>query len=406
MNIVEASCQSQNVGLNTQLFTTQLGFTYGLSNVWSYASDGSTIIHPSLTYLNNTLENCSVNNIFIDLVNTNTFGNNAGWSWQTSTTSAVATCSAYNGESRSFFNMTAQYQIASSIDSGHSNGITNGVALGNIGFLNLDQKSKACLWWGHELLVMWFWNMIDTLATYADNNVTDANTITNARLSMAPSGHTNITSLDFFNITGWFYMGNGDLHALQVNGKATSHKIHPILAGVDVGLQVHHFATVFYSTILSDLGQPNGPNILTDFGLIQQYVLEGYDVRALPGFNAANTTAQQAFDQAKARAGPLSISPSTFNSQYICQVPRRRKAGPVLIAVLVADIVFLQALFNILTLTTTWFLARTDKQSNYCEGCKKQVAGQNQEEAWGFALLSLSPEHGKSVMDEGRRKTY
>jgi hypothetical protein len=207
MNIVEATCQSQNLGLNSQLFTTQLGLTYGLSNVWSYASDGSTIIHPSLTYLNNTLENCSVNNIFIDAVNTNTFGNNAGWSWQTSIISAVVTCSVYNGKSRSFFNMTAQYEVATSTDSGHDNGMANGVAIGNVGFLDLDKKSKACLWWGHELLVVWFWNLIDTLATYADNNVTDASTITNARLYMVRSGGTNITSLDFFNITGWCRRG-------------------------------------------------------------------------------------------------------------------------------------------------------------------------------------------------------
>ena len=179
--------------------------------------------------------------------------------------------------------MTAQYEVATPTDSGHDNGMANGVAIGNVGFLNLDKKSKACLWWGHELLVVWFWNLIDTLATYADDSVTDASTITNARLYMARSGGTNITSLDFFNITGWFYMGNGDLHALQVSGKPPSHKLKPMLAGVDVGLQVHHFATVFYSTILSDLGQPNGPNILTDFGLIQQYVLEGYDSRPLPG---------------------------------------------------------------------------------------------------------------------------
>ena len=404
MDVVKASCQSQNLGLNTQLFTTQLGFTYGLSNVWSYASDGSTNIHPSLTYLNNTLDNCSVNNIFLDAVNTDTFSNGAGWSWQTSTISAVATCSAYNGKSRSFFNMTVEYQIASSTDSGHDNGNKNGVAIGNIGFLDLDRNSKACLWWGHELLVMWFWNLIDTLATYADNNVTDANTIANARLYMAPNGGTNITSLDFFNITGWFYMGNGDLRPLQTTGES-SRNITPMLADVDVGLQVHHFATVFYSTILADLGQRNGPNILTDYGLMQQYVLEGYDARALPGFNPSTTTAQQAFDQAKATTGPLSVPPSTFNSQYICQVPRRRGLGSVIIAIIVGDAVFLQALFIILTWATTWYLNRTDKQSNFCEGCKKQVSGQHQEQAAGIASFSLSQEHSRSVMDEGRRKT-
>lgn len=63
MNKVEASCQSQGLTLNTQLFTTHLGLTYELANVWSDTNDSTTNIFPSLTYLNNTLENCSVNNI-------------------------------------------------------------------------------------------------------------------------------------------------------------------------------------------------------------------------------------------------------------------------------------------------------------------------------------------------------
>jgi hypothetical protein len=33
---VDASCQSQGLALNTQLFTTQLGLTYTITNAWTY----------------------------------------------------------------------------------------------------------------------------------------------------------------------------------------------------------------------------------------------------------------------------------------------------------------------------------------------------------------------------------
>lgn len=147
-----------------------------------------------------------------------------------------------------------------------------------------------------------------------------------------------------------------------------SNELSTFIANVDIGRPVHRFATRFYSTILADMGQAKGKTVLTDAELIQQYVLEGYDVASIIGINATVFTAQQAFHQAMAKTGPLSISNSTFNSQYICQVPHHRSFGSMVIAVLVADIVFLQALYQILTLATTWYLERTDKRSGFAGG--------------------------------------
>jgi hypothetical protein len=401
MNKVEASCQSQGLALNTQLFTTQLGFTYGLSNVWSNAADGSTVISPSLTYLNNTLEKCTVNNILIYGENTNTIGNGPLWNWQSTIISAVATCSVYNGGMRSFFNVTVSYEQTPTTDTAYNDG-ASGVAFISTGFLPLDQKNKACLWWGQQLLHMWYRTFENALGKYADEDpATDANTIASVRIYMAPNEGKKITNLDFFNITGWFYLGDGGLQAAQYSGSAPSVELSTVIAGVDVGLELHHFATAFYSTILADLSQSNGQNVLTEFDLIQQYVLEGYDVEPLIGINSTGNTAQQAFDQIKTTTGPLKILPSTFNSRYIFQVPHHRNFGSVFIAVLVADIVFLQALFQILTLASTWYLERTDKQSKYCEGCKQHLADPGQEQSGEMVLLPVSRRQSKSFVDDG-----
>lgn len=393
---VEASCQSQGLALTTQLFTTQLGLTYQLANVWSYADDGNVIISPSLTYLNNTLNNCSVNNILIDARNSNSVGNSPYWAWKATTISAVATCSVYNGDAHSYFNMTVQFEARPVTESAYDKGAI-GVSLQSTGFLHLDQKSKACLWWGQQLLYMWYYNVLSVLGNYAsDEDSTTSNTISYMRLYMLPTGKEDITNYDFFNITGWFYMGDGGLHSMQ-DGTQYGVPLSPVLYDADVGFQMHHFATVFYSTILADLGQPNGSNVLTDTDLIQQYILAGWDNFALTGSDPSMSE-QQLLDQLKATSGPLFIKPSTFNSQYICQVPRRRAIGSVFIAVLVADIVFLQALFSVLTWTTTWWLDHTDHESNFCEGCKKYLSSENPEaHAEGISLLPISPKQNSST---------
>ncbi|KAK5434149.1 hypothetical protein LTR34_003661 [Exophiala xenobiotica] len=366
---VDASCQSQGLALNTQLFTTQLGLTYTIANVWTYGANASTDIVPALTYLNNTLEDCAVNNIKIWAENTNSVGNSPYWAWQTGTTiSAVATCSVHNGDRRSFFNMTMEYNPNPTTVSGHTSG-GNGVALGSTGFLHLDGKGNACIWWREQLLLMWYFNLIKTLGPWFTNpNANLSDTIKLLRLSLAPNDGQDITSYDFFNITGWLDMADGGLVALQESGSV---RMQQILAGYDFGLQLHHFAAVFYSTILSDLGRANGSNILADRDLLQQYFLIGYDLL----YGDPAIPPQQAFDDMIGTSGDLTIKPSTFNAQYICQVPRRRNWGSVVIAVLVADMVFLQSLFNLLMYTTTWCMKRTNDASNCCEGCKKQFVG-------------------------------
>jgi hypothetical protein len=46
----------------------------------------------------------------------------------------------------------------------------------------------------------------------------------------------------------------------------------------------------------------------------------------------------------------------------------------MLVSVIVADLVFLQALWLIVTFLTTFFLERRHPQANYCDGCTKILA--------------------------------
>lgn len=402
MTKMTASCQAQDIALNTELFTTQLGLTYVLANVWTNDSAGNAIMYPSLTYLNNTLEDCSIRNIMLDAENSNKLGNFPYWAWQTSRISAVATCSVNNGNLQSAMNLTVQYQPILLTDSSTSD-VMNGVAAQAEGFLHLDMKNKASIWWGQQLLWCWYYNVGWALSEiYNDQAQTPApnNTLSRMQLYLSPTGSKNISNYDFFDTTFWYYFGDGSL-------VGSSEQMSESPGRFDVGFQIDRFAKVFYSTILADLGQADGPNVVADPNLVQLYLTGTYPDTGIPAYSPTN----EAYAALKNSTGPLSIASSTFYAQYVCQVPRRRDIGSLLIAVLVGDIVFLQALFKVLTWTTTLSLTRTDPTTNFCEGCAAArkglaaVGGHQPYHSDGVPLLPASPDVRTSTPSPGLWKS-
>ena len=76
-----ASCQSQNLPINSQFFTDKLSLEYTLVGVWQELRN-EIVTLPSLRYTNNTLENCYVNIIQVDLQSTQRTSEQQAWtSW-------------------------------------------------------------------------------------------------------------------------------------------------------------------------------------------------------------------------------------------------------------------------------------------------------------------------------------
>ena len=51
---------------STDIFTNQTGLIYTLTNVWQPDNNTLGALSSSLTYLNNTIQNCLINNIQVD----------------------------------------------------------------------------------------------------------------------------------------------------------------------------------------------------------------------------------------------------------------------------------------------------------------------------------------------------
>ena len=52
------------------------------------------------------------------------------------------------------------------------------------------------------------------------------------------------------------------------------------------------------------------------------------------------------------------VNPAVIATQYFCQIPRLKSTGSLLIAIIVADLVFLQVLWKVLNLAVTFGLTR------------------------------------------------
>ncbi|KAJ9612990.1 hypothetical protein H2200_002931 [Cladophialophora chaetospira] len=132
-------------------------------------------------------------------------------------------------------------------------------------------------------------------------------------------------------------------------------------AECDIPFMVAHvdvFAKSFYNTVLTDLGQ-NNSNLLADRSILEY-------LQDLAGMDLNRTT--EAYNLSLQN---LKVTPATLFMQYECAVPVLKGMGSVIISVLLADLVFLQALWFLLNLGCTWWLQKHDPLYNYCSGCQK-----------------------------------
>lgn len=198
-----------------------------------------------------------------------------------------------------------------------------------------------------------------------------------------PTGNSSgITSIDFFRLPNFHYTFteyHDSFPKAQYNGvpnccinpATSSHSIgtlHDMGAWPDAWIEADAFAKVFYSVMLADLGQQNTTtNLLADPAALALFS------------NNITTMKSGSVESPWLKAGParepyqrddgsnLSITPSVFFTEYLCQVPTLRSAGSLVVAVLVADLVFLNAAWVLLN----WFAGKglEGSAAQQCEGC-------------------------------------
>jgi hypothetical protein len=250
-------------------------------------------------------------------------------------------------------------------------------------FVELDSWNQASIWWGAMLLSMWFQGLRAQMAHMQAPDATyDWGDIT---LTFDPTA--NIESMDFISYVGTFGMSNGTVHWLSPDEVPFSFKplstwnnsqIQPYLPQ-----QIDGFAKAFYSTILVDLGQTNGSNVLNDPKALQYYLAAPFDVnRSTDGVDnyAVNFIGQPPVLASAAYSnlttsnstGRLGVKPATIYSEFLCQVPQMKGAGSLIVSIMISDLVFLQTLWTLYCWVAGWWLTKTDSNAMMCQGCLQQ----------------------------------
>jgi hypothetical protein len=121
----------------------------------------------------------------------------------------------------------------------------------------------------------------------------------------------------------------------------------------DFTLTAKRFATIFESIILTDLGDATGiRNILLNKTEIEEYI-NFLDEELVYRYQLEGPIVN------------IGTSPSVIPRKYLCQVPQRKPIRTMIVSILIADLVFMQALWKLFNLIINLWLTQRDSEGKF-----------------------------------------
>ena len=369
-----ATCQPLAIPVKTELFTSNEALTYILTGVWKESADGSKNISASLIYQNNILDDCSVQGIDMNFESQDRAAVQLSYSEWGVRVSTYITCSinnAANGPTK--FNLTMDYNyVPPTVQYGGQKGF-----LGTA-FLSRNQSARASLYWGESLLSMTWAAACRKLQDIGKEHTSEMVTKGTLNYRPRPDVTAGITDLAFFQL---------DYQFIRIRpGSENFFELPPHGSPADIGLLdaertypniwtiADTLAKAAYSTVLTDLGQINAPhNLLVHPDQLQHFTAnfsdwKGSIANAIPG------PLDEDYETFKGNTGPLGVTPSVFVRDYTCQVPQQKAWPNLIVSILVADLVFLQAAWQLYKLAIDYFFVKKIPDGQQCEGCSSKCS--------------------------------
>lgn len=209
------------------------------------------------------------------------------------------------------------------------------------------------------------------------------------RQQPAPNDNAEITSLNFFELPACYFVwfNNGSYYP-EVDGCGFGTSIVPVVEDTvpdadvplwTIWIPADSLAKSLYYTVLADLGQNTTSyiNILTDPNLLSYFTQNFTNIPSVISSTKQDgqtveldqALALKPFSQSSPGTGPLEITVSTLVTNYLCQVPRLKSAGSLVVSVLVADLVLLQAIWQLFKWSVDFTLLNRNPEMEYCAGC-------------------------------------
>ena len=373
---IQPSCQPVDFHVNTQLFTNQTGLTYTLTDVWRPSQNDTREIFSSVPYMNNKLEDCTIGSIEVDLEALDRAANQVAFAEWGANVRAYMLCTVQVAGGAARMNLTMEYDFVPPTMSFAGLKPVNNSFRG-AGFRARDRQNRASLYWGESLMSVYYAYlttvMQDIRVSMTSGGLTGIRkgTLAFVRDENATS---DISSLDFFSVDYRFVVDETRGHFRMVfpgqyNESRSIGDLDRRAAYPNIWIPADTLVKSTYASILTDLGQPATPqNLLTDPDLLKHFT-SNFSEAAQHKANAQPGPLTEAYATAGATTGPLGTTPSVLSTTYICETPQLKSGGNLVVSVLLADLVFLQALWKLFTLAVGGFALRKRPRAGYCEGC-------------------------------------
>ncbi|KAJ9659312.1 hypothetical protein H2198_003188 [Neophaeococcomyces mojaviensis] len=358
-------CQSAEILVGTDFSTNNSALTYTINSV----KQANQIFSSSLVYHNNPFQDCVVNNIKVAFESFDRTAAQIGRAKYAPDLTASVTCNQPVPYAEfATINITAKYNYIPS---------TVGIYDGYTVFLGRNATSQASLYWGESLLA-WYWSLFGWQMTVFNENYFWGNDGTWTKgtyyFTLNTDGTHDMTFYDFLKLLYRAVSVDQDGRYTMIADGAPNTTAEFISKGLGNRLtnafkSADYLAKSFYSVVMTDLGQVDlRPNILVDPVLLHNFTA-GRNESEVNGTAEVSGLPLRTYVASDDANRALGVRRSVIASSYLCQVPRQKSMGELIIAVLVADLVLLQALWNVTMIIAGWFVVSKDRKADWCKGC-------------------------------------
>lgn len=357
-------CEPAIIEAGSSIMTTNQMFTYTVATI----TDANGAFLPSLAYSNNPLETCNMSSAMISSTFVGRSAAQVSASWWGLDLSSTISCFVKNGLSQPVVvNLTVDW----------SPWPATMTTYGSSKFLGRNATSRASLFWGESMLRYYAAETVYRI----DRHTTQETAV---EATFYPGDNRTIESLGYFNASlrassFWQNDTNGawDMKTWwQPNANGTSNTTWPVANMYtydyygDFWLSADALLKVFEATMKTDLSQKTwAPNLLTNATLLEHFTQNlTWSSNFTTRWRAADDLATAPFNPQNI-SHPLGVNDSTIAATYLCNVPRPKPGRELFQTILVADIVFLTALWRIFAFVMGYFVRRRDATANFCDGC-------------------------------------
>lgn len=378
-----ASCESATIPLQTGLYTNNTAFFYTLIAAWRYspptsAREEDKVNLGSLLYDENELERCNISTLKVQIEGGSGLrdAGQVGVQQFGAAVTANVNCVVMKEEGPTYVTFVTTYDPIPPPD------------LPSSGFVGMNSTHKASLHWGQSVMRLYWSYML--MKFYEENYLRDPPAV-KAEITLKRDTSKNTTvqdekEVDFMsaaacwllhpNATGihhsFGWCDNNTISVLAVGGG----KVKPVPS---VWLPLGVLGKAMWFTVLADLGRDDEfmPNMLAspesleyltaNLSVVNASLPDGADGWRWGLVNPSNSRVP--YLAQKDGTTQLGVSASVLATSYICQTPKLKNTGTLIVSVLVADLVLLQAIWKVYTMVLDYFVVSKSQNGNHCEGC-------------------------------------